>query len=518
MSHTPATWTVDASISTVCFVYPFVDTATERFAERVAAINAHTWESGTAPLWRTKNYAEVDDLLPYVANHLAPMPRDYGHTSATLPTAQFWTLNMREHDGTTKRFAAPCGKGTLTIAATRSAAEQQWRFKVEEIQLALFGHGVGFLAFWVTPLDAPSIEDWMSFVHHFRTPMASTWRRTSIQMWRAPSHNSQTRYALLPSASAFAPDGSHDFMALRDGLLGTAALDGAVWWKDAYVRDQLLPYAMYYLDTPEQLPRTPSPDMMTVLFKIRKFFSGDHDVRPTDADLDPDHVTLLPYALHMWFSFSLNGATFTAFNAPPNSVYRRTLARTSLPEAYFLLFLLALQQRFTLMALSESVADRWLPALHRGGRSGRADRRATFDTIQDTFLAFTARSYFAQVIQGERHHNYYRKWQDVFQVPQLYGEVRDSLEQMRDSMELRETRQLNEAVQFLTALSIILAALGALSAWWSMNFDPMPLRDWPWNWPADFMLLNIAAVVVVILTTVFFWRKRWIFRGKNRRR
>lgn len=516
MTHTPTRWTVDARVSTVCFVYPFADTAHDQFARRVAAINAQTWGTSTAFLWRTKNYAEVDDLLPYVANYLTPEHERDGDVGA-VPTAQFWTLNLREQEGTTTRWAAPRGEGVLAVAGRGDAPTQSWRFTVDEIQLALFGHGVGFLAFWVTPLDAPYIEDWMTFVHHFRTPVASHGRRVTIDMWRVATHNGRTRYTLAPPSNPLPADGAHNFMALRDTLLGTAALDRQVWWKDAYVRDQLLPYAVYYLDTPARFPRTPTPEMMTVLFKIRKFFGGDHEVMPTDADLDPNHPTLLPYALHMWFSFSLNGATFTAFNAPANSVYRRALARTSLPEAYFLLFLLTLQQRFTLMALSESVADRWLPALKRSGRGGREDRRAAFATIQDTFLAFTARSYFAQVIQGERHHNYYRKWQDVFQVPQLYAEVRDALEQMRDYMELRETRQLNEAVQFLTALSIILAALSAIAAWWSMNFEGMPQPTWPSEWPVAYVVLNVVAALVVLLTTLFFWRKRWIFRGRRGR-
>ncbi|CAA9326051.1 MAG: hypothetical protein AVDCRST_MAG93-5965, partial [uncultured Chloroflexia bacterium] len=306
-------------------------------------------------------------------------------------------------------------------------------------------------------------------------------------------------------------------MLLNTAVPGTVAnASSTPWWKDAYVRDQLLPYAQYFIDTSAVLPNTPSREMMTLLFKIRKFFAGSHDVLPTDADLDPDHPTLLPYAQHMWFSFSLNGAAFTAFNAPPNSVYRKALAERSLPEAYFLLFLLALQQRFTLMMLSDTVAEEWLPTLHLRGRDARGrGRRTTFAHILETFLAFTARSYFAQVIQGERHHNYYRKWQEIFQVPQLYEEVRDALTQMREHLELLETRQLNEAVQFLTALSLIMATVGTLSAWWSMNFGPMLQTAWPWQWPLDFVLLNLVAVLLVVLTTVFFWRKRWIFQRRK---
>ena len=190
-----------------------------------------------------------------------------------------------------------------------------------------------------------------------------------------------------------------------------------------------------------------------------------------------------------------------------------------------MLYLLALQQRFTLMMLSDAVAERWLPALHKQqlqrGRKAQRSREATrdaFNEILDTFLGFTARGYFAQVIQGERHHNYYRKWQEVFQVQQFYEEVRDEVTQMRDHLEMIETRRLNETLQFLTAVSIILAIFGAMSAWWATNFEPMADRSWPGSWPLDFILLNAVMAVVILLTAGFFLRKRWILRGLGRRK
>jgi hypothetical protein len=514
MTNTPTQFTVAEAISTVCFVYPFLHTEHQRFAQRVAAVNARRWSDApdAAPLWRTKNYAEVDDLLPYVAKYLTPMT-EHGR-AGVMPTAQFWTLNIKEQHNGKVRWAAPRAEGTVEVVGRNTGAvEHHWRFNVDEIQLALFGHGVGFLALWVTPRNVPSVEAWMSFVHYFRTPGERGGRRTRISLWRLPAHNAKTRYGLVPPNIELADDADLSFTTLRDALLRTASHDdhssAAPWWKDAYVRDQLLPYALYFVDSAAPVP---THEMMTTLFKIRKFFAGTQDVLPTDADLDPAHPTLLQYARHMWFSFSLNGAAFTAFNAPPFSVYRNALAKRSLPEAYFLLFLLALQQRFTLMMLSETVAEEWLPTLRQRGRA----RRESFENIREVFLAFTARGYFAQVIQGERHHNYYRHWQEVFQVQQLYEEVRDALQQMGDHLELLETRQLNEAVQFLTAFSIILATVATLGTWWSVNFDSMPQPAWPWNWPVPFIVLNIVAIAVVVATTLFFWWKRWIFQRRKR--
>jgi hypothetical protein len=212
-------------------------------------------------------------------------------------------------------------------------------------------------------------------------------------------------------------------------------------------------------------------------------------------------------------------------------VFTDTLRQRSLPGAYFLLFLLALQQRFVLMMLSDAVAQRWLPARHAedhaarpqrwwGPASNRADHgpeglRAAFDDILDAFLAFTARGYFAQVMQGERHHTYYRKWQETLQVAQLYAEVRDEVTQMRSHLELRATRQLNEAVHLLRAMSLILGTIGTIGAWWALNVEAMQTRGGLLAWPVDLLLLNAILAAVVLGALLYFRQKGWIRRRRR---
>lgn len=73
-------------------------------------------------------------------------------------------------------------------------------------------------------------------------------------------------------------------------------------------------------------------------------------------------------------------------------------------------------------------------------------------------MEFTARGYFIQVVQGEHHHRFYSKWQEVLQVERLYQEVNDEVREMhndlllkRSEAEERAYRSLEKMVAFFGA-------------------------------------------------------------------
>jgi hypothetical protein len=74
-------------------------------------------------------------------------------------------------------------------------------------------------------------------------------------------------------------------------------------------------------------------------------------------------------------------------------------------------------------------------------------REAFFERIRDALLLFTARGYFAQVMQQEHHHRCYRKWQETFQVERLYRDVRDEVREMHDYLHMRRTERLQQLAE-----------------------------------------------------------------------
>ena len=548
---------VAADLSSVCLVYPFVDTRTGPFSERVRAVNGARWAGEphnrhAAPVWLPQTFGDVEDLLPYVANYLKPAPdldaaARTPHVAGSPSTAQFWTLNVQGHHGDQEGSGTALA-GRLRTLRPGNPAPVTFELSVTEVQLALFGHGVGFLSLWLVPAGIVKLDDWLSFLYYCRTGRSRARAGWEIQLtlWRcATSAQDGAAPRPLYSVPACPEDDPRclDFYVTRDALLqsvdprpqgGDRSATVGPWWTDAYVRDQLIPYAILYVDTAPriELPDVPTEALKRRLYQIRNFFSGDFGTLAPREELEVPHPALLPYARHMWFTFSLTGTAFVAFNAPRQSVFTETLRQRSLPGAYFLLFLLALQQRFVLTMLSDAVAQRWLPARHAEERAAQTrrwwrssanrpdqvteDMRAAFDDILDAFLAFTARGYFAQVMQGERHHTYYRKWQETFQVAQLYAEVRDEVTQMRNHLELHATRQLNEAVQILRTVSLILATIGTIGAWWALNVQAMKEQGSPLAWPVDVLLLNAILAVVVLGALAYFRQKGWIRRRRRR--
>jgi hypothetical protein len=231
-----------------------------------------------------------------------------------------------------------------------------------------------------------------------------------------------------------------------------------------------LPYAAIWVDG---LPEAEIPELR---YRLRNFFHAHQEICPTGNDLASNHPSLLPYAERQWFTFSLDGGTFVACDALQNDFFRTQLP-DHLKKQYFLLFQLALHQRFTLMMLADQVATHWLA----GGNDSSIDRRSqAFERIRDTLLSFTARGYFAQVMQREHHHRCYRRWQQIFQVERLYQEVSNAVREMHAALlmqlakeeaerEQKLERRLNQIALLLGVPALVLNYLNALAAvsWWS---------------------------------------------------
>jgi hypothetical protein len=206
----------------------------------------------------------------------------------------------------------------------------------------------------------------------------------------------------------------------------------------------MLPFATLYVDGVAEAEKP------SLVYRVRKFFNSAQELYPPEESLRLiDNPLLHPYARGQWFTFSLDGGAFLALDAPPvaeQQFFRQTLP-AHLRDQYFLLFLIALHQRFALMKLSGQVASEWLTTTGAKEKSrGVTDRREeVFRNIRDALLVFTARGYFTQVMQRENHHVVYRKWQQTFQVAELYQEVSDEVREMHNWLLMEKTEGIERA-------------------------------------------------------------------------
>ncbi len=415
-----------ANRSEALFVYPFLFDPDTFDRRRQQADQAH-WQAQKRllPIWERGRFSE-DDLLAHVKDYLNP-------PEGKPPTALLWEM-------TSDALQSPSGLGSdadWTLVLPR----KEIPFRFNEVQLSLFRIGVGFVTIAAKP-EGNELSDWLDFLHYFRFVKGQ--RKVKIKAQRRTKENQWQPFFPPPAGGIEThPDGEGTFYAILTAILNTLALsnkeraDG--WWQEVFVPKQLIPFAVLYVDGEEASDQ----QVAELLYRVRNFFPADRPIIPAADDLRLDHPSLLEYAEKMWFVFSLEGGAFVAVNAPRTTFFRETLPE-HLRKQYFLLFLLALHQRFALISMSQDVAEHWL-------RGSEQERERTFERLRQRLLDFTARGYFAQVMQREHHHRVYRRWQEVFQIEQLYREVSDEVREMHEYLMSVQTNRLERRINLLAA-------------------------------------------------------------------
>ena len=378
-------------------------------------------------MWEPRAFP-TDDLLSEVADFVAP-------PAGSLVSAGRWRVGdtvLRSPSGLGGGARHPGADWTLT---TRRGTIP---FLIESIELALFRHGVGFVVVSALPVST-QLSDWFTFLHFFRYVHGR--RASEVGAVRTTAGTATEPRCGRPSSQSSAAVSSdseepHVFGEVIDHLLSTAALadERPRWWDEIFVPGMMLPHVALFVD------QCPVDDTPIHLHRLRNFFHADQAVHPSPEELALVDPGLLPYAANQWFFYSLNGGGFLACDAPQTPFFRSTLPE-HLTGAYLLMFLLALDQRFTLMLLSQDVSREWVG----GGAGVDAAKVAAFRRIRDALLAFTAQGYFAQTMQEEHHHRSYERWQAVFQLERLYRNVADEVREMYGDLELR-ARDRAEAV------------------------------------------------------------------------
>ncbi len=450
-----------ADISFARFVYPFVfkDADANALAASVGRLRPMGWVQGTFP---------EGDLLPHVRDYLNP--QQGGEATAYM-------LQMGAE--TLARFA----QQTLHPA---EGANAQWRmqlgnrqlpFALDGAQLAIFRGGVALLTLDARP-QSHALDDWLDFVYHFR---AFAGQAGDAQDLSAPTlhYGDATIQGIQP---------------LIDCLLEPAYSHAA---EELFMRNLMLPFTALYVDG-----ELTEQEKRLLLYRVRLCFGSRHELHPPCAELRPDHPCLLEYAQEMWFTFAQQAAGFVACNAPgsPNGFFRGDLPRR-LRNRYFLLYQLVLHQKFMLMHFSDQVSESWL-------RGDETERMQTFTRIRDALLEFTARGYFAQVMQLEQHHRYYCRWREALQLETLYQEVSEEVREMHDYLQLQlerrrveQSEQLNRVVLWLTGVTVFFALPSLFVSFLGANVRQ--LEAWDSRLPTLWWLWMVGAFALAGVMIVF---------------
>jgi hypothetical protein len=219
----------------------------------------------------------------------------------------------------------------------------------------------------------------------------------------------------------------------------------------------------------------------------------------------------LPYQRNQQFLNSIQGSSFVAFDAPQTPFNLQTLPE-HLRSTYYMLFLLALLQRFALDQLSEAVAwstGRVLGETERGRARRELERVITLD---GRLLDFTGRCYFVQVSQTDHHHRYYARLREVNQIEDRYSEVTDEVHALRAHASSRvsaeEERTSLRVATALMVITCVLLPLQVIEALFSTKLAELPgIQALSPSWSAvtagSVLLLAIGIALLIV------YSRRW---------
>ena len=262
--------------------------------------------------------------------------------------------------------------------------------------------------------------------------------------------------------------------------------------KPVFTPGHTLPYVSLFVKN------TQDNDKPAVIFRLRNFFGNDQGANPSSEDLRDDHPANLGYSRDQWFQQTLNGGSFIAFEGEtgPLDSFQKNELPDHLRHVYFFANLLTLYQRFALARLSNKVATQVL-----NGEDG------VWEEIRNELLNFTARGYFTQAMQSDHHHRYYRKWQEVFQISQLYAEVRDEI---RDLYEREISEHNKQDAKRDIHLQLILGwgtALSLIIGWNTLEELGLGKLFHPWSEWIRFGIGLVLALGFASWFSIMLYRK-----------
>lgn len=412
------------------FVYP-ITLESDDFDKVVGAVDA-VEISGGLKIWESKNDKfPHDELLPHVADYLKL-------SNDQPPTARLWEMNNAA-------FKSPKGLGKSADWRLVFGKDREVPFVFDCVSLFLFRVGVGFLTFRVHP-ESNNLGDWLDLLHYFRLTKREHYltarRKTGKDTYEdffppiavPVSKKGKSNDANADGQTESADENKGTLSRIIHGLFKIIGEEKGLaedWWDEVFIHNQMLGYGAMFVEN------HPADEDFRLLYRLRNFFPGGKEIYPSPFDLSSQHPSLLEYGNRQWFTFSLDGGCFLACDPADNQFFNQTLP-DHIRNQYFHLYIIALHQRFALMSMSHEVAERWM-------EKNEDEKIKAFERIRDKFLAFTARGYFAQVMQREHHHRCYRKWQETFELQRIYDEVREEAREMFEWLQLNRAKRIEEA-------------------------------------------------------------------------
>jgi hypothetical protein len=372
-------------------------------------------------------------------------------------------------------------------------------------QLGIFRLGVGFVSLEISP-RSDRLSDWLDALHFLR------FYRGRGEPLLPVGHKARHDAADVLRAENFLGP------LLAEATLDSEVLSFPAWSngvrrgnghrvREPYVPGELLTYVALFVDG------VPEEEQQRLLHHVFYRFRSTAESEPGE-EYDESNWCL-PYQKDQQFLNSIQGSAFVAFDAPLTRFNTETLP-SHLGTTYFVLFMLALLQRFALDQLSELVASSTGHVLDDTERSKARRELERVTALDSRLLDFTGRCYFVQVSQMEHHHRYYARLRDVNQIEDRYREVTEEVHALRahasSRVSVEEERNSLRVGTALMVITCVLLPLQVIEALFSTKLPDLPgIRDLSPSWSAvtaGFVLLAASGIALLVVYGSRWERRR----------
>lgn len=413
--HLGAIMTTIGTNSKINFIFPFSFLSNDCDL-LVKKIESEKWEGRNSdyPVWQPYEITKLPDiaLLPSVSNFLDP------NSESPLFNAGAWILSNQA------LTSMKSGLGGRKIKWIYQSGNKEYEFFFLDIHLFLFKTGVGFLGFQISLPENSHSDLWLDFLHFFRFSGGPRAQGCFIHARRID--DSQPFVPAFLKGKANLEVGSFELKDLISSLLDINSCETSKknnWWQEIYIKDYLIPYFYINATIDEEVKRN------AFLYRLDSFLTSK-----SLAQMDENSYQYINNrSLYIWkdhcFIFNIEGGGLVSINTPDNVFFKNVLP-DHIMKHYYVLYLIALQQKFFITSLSAKIANSWLIA-----RSIQSDNQKylrflhdTFTELQDLLLLFSTIGYFSQIMYSQHHHDVYVKWVEILGIDQMYQGVKNEVE------------------------------------------------------------------------------------------
>lgn len=397
-----------------------------------------TFEKEYQEVTKIPNFAEKKVSKDNVFDHVAKLITSQTDVEGRIGKAFVLPKNKRK----------PVGLPNFDQVLTLTTKGDEYLFKIDEINLYLFETQVGFLTYQVSILDKdperpPSIQRYIESTYHLKRFYYSSYKLSSTDGEVFLENVTTQLLDSLTIESYFEKqDRAHHSISFSAVLLGTLK--------------------------EEEEKRIPE-----YLFQMRKSFTDSYLPSKYDLDIDNNSSIFQPFGNSIW-GVSMEAISNIAFLTGEDKTdkFFQNGFFNNLERTYFYLYLLALQQKYTLLKLSVAAGS-----LHEQiSELTLAKQSETVNLFKERVIRFLVRSNYKQVSYVTHHADLYKTIRSQLGIDDLLEEINSEVEALSSFIDIKEEREnrkketrMNNLIQFITLAFLPITVLTGI---FGMNIPP----------------------------------------------